>query len=142
MSVPDLATLTSGIALPARSHTPDTIDLFFYDAALWNAHRIHYDLPYATAVEGYPGLVVPGPLMGDWLGQCVDEWLGDAGMLVKLEYSNRQAAYVGETLTSGGVIESVDRARGEAVVALGIRNAAGEVIVPGRALVRFGAVLP
>ncbi|GIS02166.1 MAG: hypothetical protein CM15mP103_07170 [Gammaproteobacteria bacterium] len=47
-----------------------------YNASLWNGHRIHFDMPYATEVEGYPGLVVAGPLMGDWLHQVVDEWLG------------------------------------------------------------------
>ena len=36
--------------------------LFRYSALTFNSHRIHYDEPYATAVEGYPGLVVHGPL--------------------------------------------------------------------------------
>ncbi len=34
-----------------------------FSAATANGHRIHYDWPYATGVEGYPGLVVHGPLM-------------------------------------------------------------------------------
>jgi 3-methylfumaryl-CoA hydratase len=37
--------------------------LFRFSALTYNAHRIHYDLPYATGVEGYPGLVVHGPLL-------------------------------------------------------------------------------
>jgi 3-methylfumaryl-CoA hydratase len=37
--------------------------LFRFSALTCNAHRIHYDLPYATGVEGYPGLVVHGPLL-------------------------------------------------------------------------------
>lgn len=41
---------------------PGSIDLFRYSAATFNGHRIHYDLPYATADEGYPDLVVQGPL--------------------------------------------------------------------------------
>jgi|SRR5690625_1135341 len=41
---------------------PNEITLFRYSAVTFNSHRIHYDLPYATAVEGYPGLVVHGPL--------------------------------------------------------------------------------
>jgi 3-methylfumaryl-CoA hydratase len=36
--------------------------LFQYSAATYNTHRIHYDHPYATTVEGYPGLLVHGPL--------------------------------------------------------------------------------
>lgn len=42
---------------------PDPILLFRFSAATGNPHRIHYDHPYATGVEGYPGLVVHGPLM-------------------------------------------------------------------------------
>jgi 3-methylfumaryl-CoA hydratase len=36
--------------------------LFRFSALTFNGHRIHYDHPYATSVEGYPGLVVHGPL--------------------------------------------------------------------------------
>jgi 3-methylfumaryl-CoA hydratase len=41
---------------------PDTRLLFRFSALTFNAHRIHYDRPYAMAEEGYPGLVVHGPL--------------------------------------------------------------------------------
>jgi 3-methylfumaryl-CoA hydratase len=41
----------------------DPILLFRFSALTYNAHRIHYDLPYATTVEGHPGLVVHGPLL-------------------------------------------------------------------------------
>lgn len=43
-------------------HTDPSL-LMRFSAATANAHRIHYDWPYATGVEGYPGLVVHGPLM-------------------------------------------------------------------------------
>jgi 3-methylfumaryl-CoA hydratase len=42
---------------------PDNPMLFRFSALTYNAHRIHYDQPYATGVEGYPGLVVHGPLL-------------------------------------------------------------------------------
>jgi 3-methylfumaryl-CoA hydratase len=41
--------------------------LFRYSAITFNGHRIHYDRPYATGEEGYPGLVVHGPLQATWL---------------------------------------------------------------------------
>jgi len=41
--------------------------LFRYSALTFNAHRIHYDRRYATEVEGYPGLVVHGPLIATLL---------------------------------------------------------------------------
>ena len=41
----------------------DPVRLFRFSALTYNGHRIHYDQPYATGVEGYPGLVVHGPLL-------------------------------------------------------------------------------
>lgn len=46
----------------SRIVTPDSRLLFRFSALTFNAHRIHYDRPYATGEEGYPGLVVHGPL--------------------------------------------------------------------------------
>jgi 3-methylfumaryl-CoA hydratase len=45
-----------------RRVTPDPILLFRYSALTFNSHRIHYDRRWATETEGYPGLVVHGPL--------------------------------------------------------------------------------
>jgi len=42
---------------------PDPVLLFRYSAVTFNGHRIHYDQPYVTGTEGYPGLVVHGPLI-------------------------------------------------------------------------------
>ncbi len=46
----------------SRIVAPDTRLLFRFSALTFNAHRIHYDRPYAMSEEGYPGLVVHGPL--------------------------------------------------------------------------------
>lgn len=51
----------------ARAIVPDPALLFRYSALTFNSHRIHYDHPYATAVEGYGGLVVQGPLIATLL---------------------------------------------------------------------------
>jgi len=50
-----------------RTIRPDSVLLFRYSALSFNAHRIHYDYRYATEVEGYPGLVVHGPLIATLL---------------------------------------------------------------------------
>lgn len=50
-----------------RRIVPDDVLLFRYSALTFNAHRIHYDRRYATEVEGYPGLVVHGPLIATLL---------------------------------------------------------------------------
>ncbi|MDO9524048.1 MAG: protein dehydratase, partial [Gemmobacter sp.] len=50
-----------------RSVTPSAPLLFRYSALTFNGHRIHYDLAYARDVEGYPGLVVHGPMQAAML---------------------------------------------------------------------------
>ena len=132
-----IADVSIGQSLPERAYTPDNIQLFFYNAVLWNAHRIHYDLPYATEAEGYPGLVIAGPLLGDWLTQCVLEWLDGGGDLVSFEYSNRLASYIGETLTVGGSVTAIENDSGVVELELAVRNEAGDIITPGTARVRF-----
>ena len=46
---------------------PDEVLLFRYSALTFNSHRIHYDRKYVTEVEGYPGLIVHGPLIATLL---------------------------------------------------------------------------
>jgi 3-methylfumaryl-CoA hydratase len=58
MNTSEITNLKPGDALPGRAYAPDNVQNFMYSAALWNAHRIHFDMPYATEVEGYPGIVM------------------------------------------------------------------------------------
>ena len=51
----------------SRKIEPDDVLLFRYSALTFNGHRIHYDRRYVTEVEGYPGLVVHGPLIATLL---------------------------------------------------------------------------
>lgn len=57
---------------------PGPVDLFRFSAVTFNSHRIHYDLPYATGEEGYPGLVVHGPLTATRLHRYATRRLGRA----------------------------------------------------------------
>ena len=50
-----------------RGLVPDDVLLFRYSALTFNGHRIHYDRRYVTEVEGYPGLIVHGPLIATLL---------------------------------------------------------------------------
>lgn len=139
MEASRIETLQVGDLLPERSFAPDNVQLMMYNAALWNAHRIHFDHPYATAVEGYPGLVIAGPLLGDWLNQCVVDWVADEGVLASIEYSNRKASYVGETLRSGGKVLAVNLTTLEVELEVNIKNEDDDVIAPGIAIARFHA---
>ena len=76
---------------PRPSHRPDKCRrgwslstapmLFRFSAVTWNAHRIHYDWPYATGSEGYPGLVVHGPLLACLLGLEASHELGEPAQI-------------------------------------------------------------
>lgn len=65
---------------------PDPVLLFRFSALTANAHRIHYDMPYVTEVEGYPGLLVHGPLMALGLLELPRRFAGER---VVREYSYR-----------------------------------------------------
>ena len=57
---------------------PDDVLLFRYSALTFNGHRIHYDRRYVTEVEGYPGLIVHGPLIATLLLDLLRKNLPDA----------------------------------------------------------------
>ena len=58
----------------------DATVLFRYSALTFNGHRIHYDLKHATGTEGYPGLVVHGPLLATLLLDLAGSMVGDAAI--------------------------------------------------------------
>lgn len=132
---PRIGDLVVGDRLPSRTHTPTNVSLFLYNAAVWNPHRIHYDEAYAVQVEGHGGVVVDGPLQGDWITQVALNWLGEDDELVRFRYSNRLASVLGETLTSGGSVAAIDRAASLVELDLFVANESGIVITPGSATV-------
>ena len=82
----------------AQTRGFDPVLLFRFSAATWNAHRIHYDRAYATGTEGYPGLVVHGPLLAVILTrevECV------AGQLVRVTYRMEAPVFDGDTVRIG-----------------------------------------
>ncbi len=66
IAMPERFTPPPPVSAPASEWSEpvvmDEVRLFRYSALTFNAHRIHFDLPYATGVEKYPGLVVHGPM--------------------------------------------------------------------------------
>jgi 3-methylfumaryl-CoA hydratase len=62
----------------------DPVLLFRYSAITFNSHRIHYDLPYVTEVEGYAGLVVHGPIQATLMLNIIATLTG--GKPIRLDY--------------------------------------------------------
>ncbi|MCX7932621.1 MAG: MaoC family dehydratase N-terminal domain-containing protein [Rhodovarius sp.] len=78
---------------------PDPVLLFRYSALTGNGHRIHYDHRYVTAVEGYPGLIVHGPLQATWLAALAQEAAGPRARLLRFRFRGRRPCFVDRPLT-------------------------------------------
>ena len=81
----------------SRETTTDPVLLFAFSAATSNSHRIHYDLDYATRVEGYPGLVAHGPLIALLLLEAMP-----ARPLTRFAFRAVKPAFAGETIAARG----------------------------------------
>lgn len=80
-----------------RELVPDDVLLFRYSALTFNGHRIHYDRRYVTEVEGYPGLVVHGPLIATLLVDLVRRERPDA-TLRRFEFKAIRPTFDGRTM--------------------------------------------
>jgi hydroxyacyl-ACP dehydratase HTD2-like protein with hotdog domain len=93
-----------GDTLPALTVSTDERQLFFFSAATYNGHRIHYDKDWARRDEGYDDVIVQGPLQAAMLARAVTDWIGGRGRLVEYAVQNRAIALVGEQLTFDGSV--------------------------------------
>jgi 3-methylfumaryl-CoA hydratase len=85
----------------SRTVRPDPVLLFRYSALTFNSHRIHYDHPYVTGVEGYPGLVVHGPLVATLLLDLAAEHCGP-NALKRFSFRGLAPAFADEPLLLEG----------------------------------------
>ncbi|GJF03741.1 FAS1-like dehydratase domain-containing protein [Pseudonocardia sp. D17] len=84
---------------------PDEVLLFRFSALTYNAHRIHHDFPYVTQVEGFPGLVVHGPLLALLLLELPRRHAPDRTVR-SFEYRLRAPVFAGTTvLAAGGPVD-------------------------------------
>lgn len=125
-------------APPARRHEdearwsvefePDTTLLFRYSALTFNGHRIHYDLPYAREEEGYPDLVVHGPLTATLLQQfAVDH--GEGRRLASFDFRGVNPLFVDKPFRLEG------RPEGDGSLAVWARGPEGQLAMS--AIARF-----
>jgi 3-methylfumaryl-CoA hydratase len=84
-----------------RTVTPDAVLLFRFSALTFNAHRIHYDRAYAVEQEGYPGLLVHGPLTAVLLLDLVRREAPDRA-LARVDYRALRPLFVDRPLTVCG----------------------------------------
>ena len=98
--------------------------------------RVHWDEAFARAV-GVPGAYDYGPERVAWLGHLVTNWMGDEGMLARLNVQVRRHNLIGDTTWCRGRVTAatVRDGRGEVTLDLQAVNQRGEVIARGEATV-------
>ena len=121
----------------SETFVPTAVTLFQFSALTHNAHRIHYDHPYATDVEGYPGLLVHGPLTAllllDAAGRHGTE------QVTRIRYRALAPLYVDQPITLRGREESKPGGSGSAASLPGERVV--EALRPDRTAAMRGWVV-
>jgi len=128
----------SSAAAPARHEAegrwgrevrPDTTLLFRYSALTFNGHRIHYDQAYARDEEGYPDLVVHGPLTATLLQQlALDQ--GEGRQLARFEFRGVSPLFVSRAFRIEGHMQE------DGTLALWARGPGGELAMSATAVLR------
>jgi len=125
-----------GDELPTLTVTVDETQMFFFSAATYNGHRIHYDKQWARDVEGYDDVLVQGPLQSALLARALTDWIGGRGRLVEYSVQNRAVAHPGQELVFGGVVIGKRLADNVGLVDVDIAGRRGDtVLMPGTATV-------
>jgi len=104
---------------------PDPVLLFRYSALTFNGHRIHYDQPYVTGVEGYPGLIVHGPLLGT-LQMELARRSNSTKVSATFEFRAMSPVFAGAAFTVGA------RREADGAVTTWIANATGGLAQQGK----------
>lgn len=115
-----------GVPQWSRSVEPDTTLLFRYSALTFNGHRIHYDRTYARDEEGYPDLVVHGPLTATLLQQFALEH-GAGRPLARFDFRGVTPLFVGRAFQLEG------RQAEDGTLALWTRGPDGELAMSATA---------
>ena len=129
------APTAAGSAVPKRHNEeaqwsldfqPDTTLLFRYSALTFNGHRIHYDQAYARNEEGYPDLVVHGPLTATLLQQFAVQH-GGGRRLARFDFRGATPLFVGRAFRLEG------RPAGSGALVLWARGPDGELAMSASA---------
>jgi hydroxyacyl-ACP dehydratase HTD2-like protein with hotdog domain len=134
-----MSSLVPGQVIMERQVQPREVDLFMFSAVSWLTARIHFDRAYALS-EGYPDVVVHGPLQGAHLSQVLSDTASSLGAeLVSLDYRHHQPAYCGDALTISGQYVRLAEADGSTTLELEVRvtNSADVVVTSGTAALKF-----
>jgi len=120
-------------AIPPYRVTITKVRMMMYAAATWNPYQLHWDSEFSRG-RGFADANVAGPMIGDYLAEMLVRWTGNPARLKTLDYTNRDMAFPGDTLTfRGEVLASATREGLNVwVCRVWVENQAGRVIAEGR----------
>jgi hydroxyacyl-ACP dehydratase HTD2-like protein with hotdog domain len=129
--------VTEGDDIPTLALEVERVQMFFFSAATYNGHRIHYDQSWAQGVEGYQDILVHGPLQVALMARAITDWIGGRGRLVNYAVQNRATAFPGEELRFKATVTGKREQDGSFLVDLKIHGEKGEgqILMPGTATV-------
>lgn len=121
---------------PSVTRIATTRQLVQYAAASGDYTPIHYDKDYAQNA-GHERVILHGALKSSMLAEMLYDWIGENGMITRLETSYRAVDYPEVPLTLSGTITKkyVDDRSGFLDLDIEIRNQDGTVTTPGKATV-------
>jgi hydroxyacyl-ACP dehydratase HTD2-like protein with hotdog domain len=135
------ATAQPGDELPVLETTVSRVQMFFFSAATYNGHRIHYDHDWATTVEGHSDVLVQGPLQNALMMRLLTDWVGTRGRVVSISTTNRASAYPERPLRFCGTVTGRRDAGSAEIVDVELRalDEKGSVLMSGTASLSIGA---
>ncbi len=110
-----------------REITPDAVLLFRFSALTFNGHRIHFDIDYCRQEEGYPGLVVHGPMLALMLLDLVERKMPDR-TVTSFRYRAVAPVFTPESISVCGTLDVVDQA------SLWVANGSGNLAMTAQAV--------
>ena len=121
--------------LPEHVETVDRTRLFFFSAATYNGHRIHYDPLWARDTEGLDDILVHGPLQAAIAAAWLRGWAGRLGRLDRIRFEHRGSAFPDSPLHFAGAVTARRRAGVDALVDISFAERAedGRLLMPGTA---------
>lgn len=125
-----------GDEIPALHKKPTTRQLVMWAGASGDYNPIHYDKDFALS-RNLPGVVVHGQYAGCFLGQMITDWIGQEGVVQKLNIAYKGMNLPGNSLTCKGAVAKMSAEEGNTrvTVDLWVENPEGEKTLTGTAIV-------
>lgn len=137
-SMPLWDNINEGYEIPTLTKKPTYMQLFMFSAVTWNRHLIHYNPEFARH-NGLRDVPTHRALLGNFLAQMLNDWMGKAGRIAKVEWSVRSTAIPGDTLACRGRVlqKRIDRGKKLVECKVWVENQGGDIITLGKAEVVF-----